>query len=159
MKEVSLLRSRELDRARGNIVTPRDTNSTQGGYQGLPTVDFNKIKLGMKTLDDAIINLDTLKKVNPRLADKFTVLKAINDNDLAMMREISNFFYRIDGIYTRIIRYMAFMYRYDWMVTPYVNDEKKRFYCKTHGYTLVIIPYWEENILDYDYIIKAAYQN
>ena len=39
------------------------------------------------------------------------------------------------------------------------NDQKKRFYCKAHGYTLVTIPYWDLQILDYDYIIKAAYQN
>ena len=39
------------------------------------------------------------------------------------MREISDFFYKTSGIYARIIRYMAFMYRYDQMVTPYVNDE------------------------------------
>ncbi len=36
------------------------------------------------------------------------------------------------------------------------NDEQKRFYCKKHEITLVIIPYWDENILDYDYIMKAA---
>ena len=39
------------------------------------------------------------------------------------MREISDFFYKTSGIYARIIRYMAFMYRYDQMVTPYVNEE------------------------------------
>lgn len=39
------------------------------------------------------------------------------------MREASELFYRISGIYERIIKYMAFMYRYDQMVTPYVNDE------------------------------------
>ena len=39
------------------------------------------------------------------------------------MREVSRLFYRISGIYSRVIKYMAFMYRYDWMVTPYVNDE------------------------------------
>ena len=45
------------------------------------------------------------------------------DYDLKTMREISNFFYKTSGIYARIIRYMAFMYRYDQMVTPYVNEE------------------------------------
>lgn len=37
------------------------------------------------------------------------------------------------------------------------NDKQKRIYCAQHGYKLVIIPYWDENILDYDYIMKAAY--
>lgn len=36
------------------------------------------------------------------------------------------------------------------------NDQKKRAYCAAHGYTLVTIPYWEENLIDYDYIFKAA---
>lgn len=37
------------------------------------------------------------------------------------------------------------------------NDAKKRNYCLTHGYTLIAIPYWDESIIDYDYIMKAAY--
>ena len=109
-----------------NISTSNDISSPQPtGYQGLPSnvIDYNKIKVGVKTLDDAIIKLSELRKTNPRLADKGTVLGAINSRDLAKMREISDFFYRISGIYSRIIRYMAFMYRYDWMVTPYINDE------------------------------------
>lgn len=36
------------------------------------------------------------------------------------------------------------------------NDKMKREYCKKHGYTLVIIPYWEEGMIDYDYLLKAA---
>ena len=37
------------------------------------------------------------------------------------------------------------------------NDTQKRIYCQNHGIKLVAIPYWDENILDYDYIMKAAY--
>lgn len=37
------------------------------------------------------------------------------------MREISNFFYKTSGIYSRLCRYMAFLYRYDWMITPYIH--------------------------------------
>lgn len=36
------------------------------------------------------------------------------------------------------------------------NDQKKRVYCQKHGYTLITIPYWEENLIDYNYIFKAA---
>ena len=93
------------------------------GYQP-PSIDFNKLKVGTKTVDDAIFQLSSLKKTNPRLADKETVLRAINNYDVPLMREISEFFYRISGIYSRMIRYMAFMYRYDWMITPYINDDK-----------------------------------
>ena len=89
-------------------------------------VDYSKIKIGAKNLDDAIFKLGDLKRANPRLADKNTILKAIDEYDLKTMREISNFFYKTSGIYSRILRYMAFMYRYDWFLTPYVNDEKTK---------------------------------
>ena len=96
------------------------------GYQGTPSVDFSKIKVGAKVLDDAILTLGTYKKVNPNFANKINVLKAIQDYDLKTMREISRYFYRTSGIYSRIIRYMAFMYRYDWFLTPLVNDESMK---------------------------------
>lgn len=37
------------------------------------------------------------------------------------------------------------------------NDMLKREYCKKHNIPLVIIPYWDESRVNYDYIIKAAY--
>jgi hypothetical protein len=77
------------------------------GYQGMPAVDFSKIRVGAKVLDDAILTLGTYKKVNPNFANKINVLKAIQDYDLKTMREISRYFYRTSGIYSRIIRYMA----------------------------------------------------
>lgn len=110
-----------------NIVQgSQDTDQRQRmSYQGLPSsLDFNKIKVGAKTLEDAVMDLGVYKKINPKCADKATVLKAIDRYDLKAMREISDFFYKTSGIYNRIIRYMAFMYRYDWFVTPYINDEK-----------------------------------
>ena len=93
------------------------------GFQGMPSVDFNKIKIGAKTLDDAVLRLGYLSKINPRLANKENILRAIDTYDLKAMREISDFFYKTSGIYARILRYMAFMYRYDWFVTPFVNDK------------------------------------
>ena len=87
-----------------------------------PELDFSKVKIGVKTVEDAIYNLGDLKKVNPRLGDKKEVLRAINNGDLKAMREISNFFFKTSGIYARLCRYMAYLYRYDWVITPYVND-------------------------------------
>ena len=37
---------------------------------------------------------------------------------------MSNYFFEISGIYERICRYYAFLYRYDWFCTPYINDDK-----------------------------------
>lgn len=111
-----------------NIIAGReDANFSQPtGFQGINVTDFNKIKIGAKNLDDAVFKLGDLKKINPRLADKHSVLQAIDTYDLKTMREISDFFYKTSGIYARIIRYMAFMYRYDWFVTPYVNDKEMK---------------------------------
>ena len=114
-----------------NIVTgsTRDIGPNQKtGYQALngtnaPSIDFNKIKVGAKVLEDAVLDLGNLKKINPELADKDNVLRAINNYDLKLMREISLYFYRTSGIYSRLVRYMAFMYRYDSFLTPYVNGD------------------------------------
>ena len=86
-------------------------------------LDFSKIKVGTKVLEDAVINLGDLRKINPRLADKKFVLDAIHKGDLNTMREISNFYFKVSGIYSRLCRYMAYLYRYDWMITPYINSE------------------------------------
>ena len=37
----------------------------------------------------------------------------------------SNFFFKTSGIYSRLCKYMANLYRYDWMITPYINEEKE----------------------------------
>jgi hypothetical protein len=36
------------------------------------------------------------------------------------------------------------------------NDMRKREYCRAHNITLIAIPYWDEERLNYDYIMKAA---
>ena len=36
------------------------------------------------------------------------------------------------------------------------NDMKKREYCKKHQIPLIIIPYWDEGRINYDYIMRAA---
>ena len=36
------------------------------------------------------------------------------------------------------------------------NDNKKRRFCALHDFNLIEIPYTEENLLSYDYIMKKA---
>ena len=86
-------------------------------------IDFSKIKVGIKNLDDAVLNLGDYRRIDPRLGNKMEILRAIATNDLGTMREVSNFFYRTSGIYQRLCRYLAYMYRYDWYVTPFINDD------------------------------------
>ena len=83
--------------------------------------DFSKIKVGLQTLQDAIVSYGTFQKTNARLGTKKNVLNAINNGDIEEMREISNFFYKTSGIYARLCRYMAYLYKYDWFITPYID--------------------------------------
>ena len=62
--------------------------------QDYKVVDFSKIRVGAKKLNDAILNLGTLYKQNPKLADKQTILNAIDRGNYELMREISNYFYK-----------------------------------------------------------------
>jgi hypothetical protein len=36
------------------------------------------------------------------------------------------------------------------------NDMKKREYCNKHNIPLVIVPYWDYDSVNYDYILKEA---
>lgn len=91
-----------------------------------PPVDFSNIKVGLKTLDDATLTIGAYKKANSNVGDKAWVLKAINDSNIEKMREISDFYFKTCGIYSRILRYMAYMYKYDWFVTPYISDKNMK---------------------------------
>ena len=85
-------------------------------------VDYTKIKVGAKILEDAVYTLGDLRDANPMLSDKETILRAIDQKDYPLLREISNFFFRVSGIYARLCRYMAYLYKYDWYITPYIAD-------------------------------------
>ncbi len=44
--------------------------------------------------------------------------------DYEAMRAISNYFFEVSGLYERLCKYFATLYRYDWYITPYIIDEK-----------------------------------
>ena len=77
------------------------------------TLDFSKIKVGKNTLNGEIATLINYYKSSNRLYDKQTVERAINRRDIKEMRRISNYFFETSGIYSRLCRYMAYLYRYD----------------------------------------------
>ncbi len=111
----------EAIKAKGFSIA-RDTRGEDGrDYVG---GDYGKIKVGMKTLDDAVMDTNFLKSINSKVADKENVLNAINTGNLTDMREISHFFYNVSGVYKGICDYLAKMYQYDWMLVPYINDDK-----------------------------------
>ena len=72
------------------IEQPQSSNSdlTHMNYQ-----EFAKLRVGSKTLDDATLDLGSLKKVDRALTDKNQIITAINNRDYAFMKNVSNFFY------------------------------------------------------------------
>ena len=88
------------------------------------SLEFGKMKIGRKTLQDAALDLDALKQTNKSYNDKNKILKALADKDINTLREISNYYYRTNGIYFRICNYFAQMYRYDWYIVDEVYDDK-----------------------------------
>lgn len=87
--------------------------------------EYARMRLGLKMIDDAILDLGTLKKTG-RMIDKNYILNALGRRDLSTLRQISNEFYEISGIYRRACEYQAEIYRYDWYITPYLDKDKKQ---------------------------------
>ena len=95
-------------------------NNGEKYYSEAVPTEYKRIKVGVKNLDDAVLNLGSIKASLPGhgYTQKGTILKALADNDLTELRNISNFYYNMNGIYQRVCNYFAFLYRYDWYVVP-----------------------------------------
>ena len=89
------------------------------------STDYSKIKIGVKSLEDATLNLGSIKTSLPtyQYTNKKYIYKALAENDVAELRHISNFYYNINGMYQRVCNYFAFLYRYDWYVQPEQYDD------------------------------------
>ena len=87
-------------------------------------IDFSQIKVGKNTLKGEISALIDYHKNHHRVYDKEAIERAIYRHDTKEMRRISNYFFETSGIYSRLCRYMAYLYRYDWTVTPQRYDNK-----------------------------------
>lgn len=97
--------------------------SSYSHYSPEDVLDYNKIKVGVKTLSDAVINLGDIQKCGHYRISKGMVLQALAEKDLPTLRMISEYFYNVSGIYQRACNYFAQLYRYDWYLIPEVFDE------------------------------------
>ena len=125
---------------------------TYRGYRNYQPLDYKKIKVGMRTLDDATLDLGSLKQgmIRHPFADKRAVLKALMEKDLPTLRAISNFYYNTNGIYERVCNYYAFLYRYDWYVSVEQNDNTVKEEKILKDFAKVL------NVLDNTYIKKIC---
>ena len=101
-----------------------DMINSRRGYEG--PIDYGKIKVGTKTLDDAVLNLGSMPKIRHDFGNKAFILQAISERNLHLIREISNYFYNTNGIYSKVCDYFAYLYRYDWYITPEIKDESEK---------------------------------
>lgn len=93
-------------------------------HDGSPYNNYAKLKLGTQAYDDATINLRLLKERKKDFClRKEAVIEALAKNDVEKLREISNYFYRTNGIYQKVVNYYATMYRFDWYISPEVFSE------------------------------------
>ena len=104
----------------------RQQQIRQKGFDITRPTDYGKIKVGTKTLEDATLQLGAIQTQTKNLISKATIYRALADNDMEKLREISNYFYKTSGIYARACNYLATLYRYDWYIVPEVYDEKMK---------------------------------
>ena len=87
--------------------------------------EYRKIKVGVKNLDDAVLNLGSFQLDSPKYLNvsKRHIFEAIAQKDYKELRRISNYFYDVSGIYARTCDYFAFLYRYDWYIAAEIYDD------------------------------------
>lgn len=104
------------------------------------SLDFSKIRINSKKLEDPILNINKYKNIEKNYGDKQYILKTMHNHDYNELRKISNFYYEKSGIYQRLCKYIAFLYRYDWKITPRVLR-------KSYSKNKIINDFYE--VLDY----------
>lgn len=75
-----MINRKELIKKKGFAMSPCIDNDSAEEY--VP-IDFSRMKVGIKNLEDAIIDLGELKKINPKLTNKEGILQAIHNGDFA----------------------------------------------------------------------------
>ena len=88
------------------------------------SLEFGRMKIGKKSFEDLSLSLSALKQTNRNYNNKTAILKALANKDVNSLREVSDYFYRTNGIYFRICNYFAQMYRYDWYIVNETYDDK-----------------------------------
>lgn len=89
-------------------------------------IDYNKIKVGVKYLEDAVLDVGSLKGTTYNRVNKQDIMCALADQDVKQLRVISKYFFQTSGIYQKVCNYFATMYRYDWYVSATVYDKKAK---------------------------------
>lgn len=77
-------------------------------------VDFNKLRIdGTMFRDDVTLNTSKYLDLKRRRLKRHDIERALERRDIKDLRAISNYYFIKSGIYSRLCRYMAYLYRYD----------------------------------------------
>lgn len=112
--------------------------------------DYSKIKVGVKQIEDAVLELGTLRQARLPFCNKPDIMRAIVTRDYRKLRMISDFFYAASGIYQTLCNYFAFLYRYDWYIYPENVSENAKPEKVVEEYTKIL------SYLDRSYIKKLC---
>lgn len=112
--------------------------------------DYSKIKIGVKQIEDAVLELGTLRQARLPFCNKQEIMRAIVTRDYKKLRMISDFFYAASGIYQTLCNYFAFLYRYDWYIYPENVSENAKPEKVVEEYTKIL------SYLDRSYLKKLC---
>lgn len=107
------------------MATANDFKITSQSESPHTSRDFNKIKIGKTTLsNDVFFDIDyKFDRHRHRPFRRKDIVRALAEQDIKTLRDISQRYFAMNGIYMRLCRYIAYLYRYDWMITPIVYDD------------------------------------
>ena len=90
------------------------------------TSNYNKIKVGGQEIRDDAFLTDVFwrDQFSTKRIDTDRINRAIEQRDLAFLRDLSKYYYESNGIYNRLCQYFARFFRYDWYITPMRFDKK-----------------------------------
>ena len=89
------MKKRQLNKPQSFKLVEEPAYLTRSEYMEQESMDYAKMRVGLKTVDDAIMNLGTFKKINNNFSNKEFILRAINNHDYNTLREISNYYFEV----------------------------------------------------------------
>ena len=95
-------RKEEIKKKGFSMVTDQKEELKDASQNNFVPVDFSKIKVGTKTLEDAILNLGNYRRADTRFVNRDAIFRAMLNRDYEEMRAISNFYFDSSGIYARL---------------------------------------------------------
>ena len=113
-----------------NSLSPRQKEIHDKGFRFMSGNGFyaKQVRLGNGPYksDESSVNLKTAVKTSEKQYTKEQIQTALANRDIETIRAISNYYYDSSGIYKRVCEYIAFLFRYDYYLIPFINNENAK---------------------------------